>query len=152
MDAGWCYFGALQHTHPLHNVCEHGAILYSEGFLSLVLGFKDHLRIFFSTVSQVSLINGWCKYVQHNYYFLQNPQFILSHTHRVKVHNGAKLIKNKLKKRVDVKHSICSQGGLKLTWMTLLPQGEQTLKCSLTMKWPCPVMVVNGCTVQIRWV
>ena len=41
--------------------------------------------------------------------------------------------------------------GLYLTWGSLQPQGELTLKCSLTMKWPCPVMVVNGCAVLQCW-
>lgn len=37
---------------------------------------------------------------------------------------------------------------MKRTWLIPSPEGELTLKCSLTMKWPCLVMVVNGCRVQ----
>lgn len=53
----------------------------------------------------------------------------------------------------NVKHSICmrSVAGFRLTWLLLLPQGELTLKCSLTMKWPWPIMVVNSCMLQWCW-
>lgn len=37
--------------------------------------------------------------------------------------------------------------GLEVTWLIQWPQGGPTLKCSLTMKWPCTVMVLNGCVV-----
>lgn len=116
----------------------------------LVLGIKIEFMPFLLWQSHLSLFVKFTVHCWYMWYWLGSSWVVESHTCQVKVQNKEHVEEIKLNKKegLDVKHSICSWAELKLTWLILLPQGELKQKCSLTMKWSCSVMVVNGCMLQ----